>query len=200
MAVEERIVLLGAVAVAIARCDGEGLDLALDACHRHDTASRDLPAAILQGIPYSGFPGAIDALGRWASRRDEPPTLRSDPPPSSGDGPAVVGDRIFREVYGSQADRVLQELRGHAPSLERWIVDFAYGTVMAGGLPLVDIEALGVASLVAQGRRRPLHSHLRGALRTGWSPDDLREYVARVSVGCRPGISEYAAAVIAGFE
>ncbi len=205
MAVEERVILLGRVALAIASCDSDQLDQSLVACSTSVDAARDLPDAILQGIPYSGFPGAIDALGRWARLVEQPaaPAHGSSRSPVARSGGRVtrdVGRDNFERVYGAQSDRVLGDLRTFAPALESWILEFAYGTVMSDGLELFDIEALGVASLLGQARRRPLHSHLRGAVRVGWDPEELREFVERLSPWCDNDLVAHAIDVIAGLD
>ncbi|MEM7261790.1 MAG: hypothetical protein AAF488_07335 [Planctomycetota bacterium] len=173
---------LGRVAVAIARCDAEALDAALAECAEEPAAASDVVDAILQGIPYSGFPGAIDALGRWSTLDGSVPAAQWG---SEAEGSAAdVGVANFSEVYGEVADRVRAELERFHPELERWIIEFAYGRVMGRSpLTLADKEALGVASLLGQGRRRPLRSHVRGALRTGWEPQALLAYLEDLHPG-----------------
>ena len=81
--------------------------------------------------------------------------------------------------------------------LAQWILGFAYGTVMERGvLDLATIEGLAVASLVGQRRRAPLHSHLRGALRNGWSGPALRELLSRLEAESDPATIDFARAVI----
>ncbi len=119
----------------------------------------EVEETILQSIPYSGFPAAVEALG-W---------LREQHP----DGASRLAaqeheDSFFAQVYGEGEAKVRASLQDRHPDLERWIIDFAYGTVMESSwFSSATIEALAVASLIGQGRLRPLHSHLRGALRTG---------------------------------
>ncbi|OUU21716.1 MAG: hypothetical protein CBC13_08680 [Planctomycetia bacterium TMED53] len=119
---------------------------------------------ILQSIPYSGFPGAVEAFG-WL--RSEVPEEASESRPSN--------DRdVFQEVYGGATDKVLGELSRRHMDLEMWIREFAYRSVM-GTSPwqTVDLEFLAVSSLLAQARMTPFHSHLRGALRCGATAEEL---------------------------
>ncbi|MGE3163623.1 MAG: hypothetical protein AB7O52_01815 [Planctomycetota bacterium] len=194
------------VACAVARADSAALEASLMEClHEPGLDPEVVAEAILQGIPYSGFPGAVEALGLWRSHTNtaiasdalglpvsptEPPT----PPPTAG---LDRGAQVFAEIYGDLAPRVRAELRRRHPHLEAWIISFAYGGVMAGSrLALLTIEALGVASLLVQARRPPLHSHLRGALRTGWSSADLNALITELESQCDAETLAFARSVI----
>ncbi|MHC4936048.1 MAG: carboxymuconolactone decarboxylase family protein [Planctomycetota bacterium] len=146
---------------------------------------------LLQGIPYSGFPGAVEALG--ALRELAPPFSPPEgAPPSEEEIPPT-----FRAVYRGGAEGVREALTTRHPVLAQWILGFAYGTVMERGvLNLATIEGLAVASLVGQRRRAPLHSHLRGALRNGWSGPALRELLSRLEAESDPATIDFARAVI----
>lgn len=157
-------------------------------------AASDAPTvaeALLQGIPYSGFPGAVEALGLLHERDATPP--RAPGPFEVEDPPAA-----FRAVYRDGTEAVRAALRDRHPDLERWILSFAYGTVMGRGLLELDIlEGLAVASLVGQRRRAPLHSHLRGALRTGWSAEELTELLDALAPLADAGTVAFARKIIA---
>ncbi|MCA8961956.1 MAG: carboxymuconolactone decarboxylase family protein [Planctomycetes bacterium] len=186
----ERIAALCRVAWAIGRRDSTRLDAALDACAASESRCH-VVEAILQGIPYSGFPSAIEALGRWSDRERAGGFAADRPVEVEGSDSERVtrGRQIFEAVYGRLTDRVLSTLRSRHPDLERWILGFAYGRVMGRGhLELADLEALGVASLLGQGLLAPLHSHLRGAHRMGWSKEDLRNLVRLLAADDSAGI------------
>lgn len=137
--------------------------------------------AILQTVPYSGFPGAIEAFSIWEAFGL--PSIRRLPADRSLEEWTALGAETFTAVYGRVSTRVLDQLAGYEPRLRDWILSFAYGQVMAGGiLPPGAIEAIGVASLIGQSsdgeaRVAPLRSHLRGALRAGWTSDELRDWI-----------------------
>lgn len=205
------------LACAIARADREAVVAALDTCALEPQLDPEIVSeAILQGIPYSGFPGAVEALGLWIDRLAaskepmvpaRPPaptpvvgrkvTARAGAPGSSPTSARERGGRVFAEVYGDLAPRVRAELHRRHPHLEAWIISFAYGEVMASSeLELSSLEALGVASLLGQGRRAPLHSHVRGALRTGWIATELDELLSALAPGCDADILEFARSVL----
>ncbi|MDE0960328.1 MAG: carboxymuconolactone decarboxylase family protein [Planctomycetota bacterium] len=142
------------------------LDKALEWAVEHN-ALFSVEQAILLSIPYSGFPAAVETLG-WL-RQKHP---QAQPPPEPV--PDSATESIFQQVYGDGEPKVRASLRHRHPDLEAWIIDFAYGTVMSSSsLPTATIEALAVSSLIAQGRMTPLHSHLRGALRSGLAPQSI---------------------------
>lgn len=192
-AASPRIVALCRLAIAVAAPRPGRLDEAIAQCRgASGLRSDDVVEAILQAVPYSGIPGAVEALTAWrsGSTSSVEPKRAPLPPPSCA---AETGARIFAEVYGNQAARVRTELARLHPVLSSWVIEFAYGTVMGrGALPLHDLEALGVASLLGQGRRVPLRSHVRGALRTGWQPVELRALLVELASWCDPEIVAHA--------
>ena len=131
-----------------------------------NTETEKVTEVILQSIPYSGFPAAVEALG-W---------LRDLSPDSAIEAREDQSRNVFEEVYGGASEKVADQLHRPHPDLKEWILGFAYGTVMGSGpLSSVELEILAVSSLLAQSRMTPFHSHLRGALRCGATRDDLTE-------------------------
>ena len=131
-----------------------------------NTETEKVAEVILQSIPYSGFPAAVEALG-W---------LRDLDPDSTMEAREDQSRNVFEEVYGGASEKVTNQLQRRHPDLKEWILGFAYGTVMGSGpLSSVELEILAVSSLLAQSRMTPFHSHLRGALRCGATRDDLNE-------------------------
>ncbi len=199
--VECAIPLCG-VALAIAQARPQALRDALARCQAHCALSNlDVEEAILQGIPYSGFPGAVEALGLWHDLLEGKGTSvastapRSAPtrPAPNAEGNRTEGKKIFAEIYGELEGRVRAQLRRRHPVLEQWILEFAYTTVMGRGvLPLAVLEGLAVASLLGQRRRTPLHSHLRGALRNGWKLEQLSALLDELAPQCDEEMIRYA--------
>jgi len=188
---------LARLALAIADPRALAVDAALAAALAAGAEPPRIAEAILQGIPYSGFPGAVEALGLLHDHvRFTPlaprPGVTEDPADPAG-LPAA-----FRAVYRDGASAVRAALRERHPDLERWILGFAYGEVMGRGiLSLAELEGLAVGSLVGQRRRTPLHSHLRGALRTGWSAGDLGTLLGTLAPEADAATLAFARAVVA---
>ena len=131
-----------------------------------NTETEKVTEVILQSIPYSGFPAAVEALG-W---------LRDLSPDSAIEAREDQSRNVFEEVYGGASEKVADQLHRRQPDLKEWILGFAYGTVMgSGSLSSVELEILAVSSLLAQSRMTPFHSHLRGALRCGATKGDLSD-------------------------
>lgn len=192
-----RATLLCKVALAVGRSDPQALRRALVACQSHPALPLgDVEEALLQGIPFSGFPGAVEALGAWRALGGGVSTVEETPPPTATHGAAV-----FERVYGEVAPRVRLELAQRHPLLERWIIEFAYGRVMGRArFELALVEALGIASLLGQGRLAPLHSHLRGALRTGWSARELSSLLDALAEAAPAPALQEARRFLARFE
>ncbi|MFN0006358.1 MAG: carboxymuconolactone decarboxylase family protein [Planctomycetota bacterium] len=84
------------------------------------------------------------------------------------------GVALFERIYADDAEPVRAMLaRGH-PELERWVLEHAYGRVLARpGLSPDRRELLAVVALAALGQERQLASHARGALRCGATAEEL---------------------------
>ncbi|CAH0306771.1 carboxymuconolactone decarboxylase [bacteria symbiont BFo1 of Frankliniella occidentalis] len=93
----------------------------------------------------------------------------------------------------------LSELDASLPAL---ITDYAFGAVVGRpGLDLRTREMLTVASLVTLGNAMPqLELHMRAALNTGVTPEELLEIVIQMAVyagvpACMNGLTAYRAAM-----
>ena len=79
-------------------------------------------------------------------------------------------------VYGSNFERLRANIQVLHPALDAWMVTEGYGrTLSRPGLDLARRELAIVAQVAVQGAERQLHSHLRGALNAGVTPEVLEE-------------------------
>lgn len=84
------------------------------------------------------------------------------------------GYELQSQVYGSNVERLRDNLKELSPELAVWTVMIGYGLVLSRpGLPRYQRELLEVAVLAVQGFPRQLHSHLRGALNLGASAQEV---------------------------
>jgi alkylhydroperoxidase/carboxymuconolactone decarboxylase family protein YurZ len=114
-----------------------------------------------------GVPSMLDGLELLR----EMPDLRG----TSSSSKAGGGKRILRRVYGEQTDRLIENLRLLHRELPDWIIHDVYGKVFGRkGLTLRERELCNVIVLGYQGLHRQLKSHVRGVLRTGMPPSELR--------------------------
>lgn len=107
----------------------------------------------------------------------------SDPLPHPDDRYARGWARL-REIDGDAGERVVASLRGVAPDLGRYIIEFAFGDVYSRpGLGLREREIATVAALVALGTATPqLRVHLGAALNVGVTPAELVEVIVQMAV------------------
>jgi len=84
------------------------------------------------------------------------------------------GERLFREIYRDQADEVLRRIDRAAPGFSAWILEDAYGRVLArDGLTTLDRELLAIVALAVLDCPSQQKSHVRGALRLGASLEQI---------------------------
>lgn len=126
---------------------------------------------ILQSILMVGYPRALVAFGLWrkVSRLIAP---ESDP---SAEYSHVTewtaqGEETCSVVYGSNYQRLRENVRDLHPALDLWMITEGYGRTMSrSGLDLLRRELCIVAQTAVLEVPRQLHSHLRGSLHAGAS-------------------------------
>jgi 4-carboxymuconolactone decarboxylase len=132
--------------------------------------------ALLTLAPFCGYPRTLDAIGEV--RALLPATSR----PASAPESAARGAAFFDVVYGDDAVRVRENLRALDPEVAGWIERDAYGKVLSRGeIPASLRERIGVVLLVAQGLRKQLSGHLRGAMHFGATTDEVAAFLAAAS-------------------
>ena len=126
-----------------------------------------------------GFPSMIRGLELIAAV--SPAVSGSGRHRKSPEALRASGHKTFRRVYGSQSDRVLAFLDSLGAGMSASILEHAYGSVFSRrGLSLAEREVLTIVVLCAHRHSKQLYGHLRGALRSGVTEDDLRTILARL--------------------
>ena len=132
---------------------------------------------LLQSMLVVGYPLALVAFGVWrevgggaaAARHAAEPLAHGDWQTWADRGAAVC-----RDVYGRAYHKLLVNLRALHPALEDLVLVDAYGKVIGRpGLDLKRRELATVAAIAVLGAAQQLHSHLRGALNTGASVEQV---------------------------
>jgi len=132
---------------------------------------------LLQSMLVVGYPLALVAFGVWrevggpadARGHAAEPLAHQDWQSWADRGAAVC-----RDVYGRAYHKLLVNLRELHPALEHLVLVDAYGKVIGRpGLDLKRRELATVAAIAVLGTAQQLHSHLRGALNTGATPDEV---------------------------
>jgi len=141
---------------------------------------------LLQSMLVVGYPLALVAFGVWREVRGSAATGRHTAEPLTHEDWQAWADRgaaVCRDVYGRAYHKLLVSLRALHPALEDLVLVDAYGKVIGRpGLDLRRRELATVAAIAVLGTAQQLHSHLRGALNTGASVEQVEavlELVAR---------------------
>ena len=167
------------VAAAVARGRPEELEARLGASRDAGVPSLWIEELLLQSMLVVGYPLALVAFGVWRTV--------SGSVPASEDGEAVEalahadweawaqrGAAVCRAVYGRAFHKLLVNLRALHPALEDLVLVDAYGKVIGRpGLDLKRRELTTIAATVVLGTAQQLHSHLRGALNTGATREEV---------------------------
>lgn len=169
-----------------------GADAEVEAALRRaavDAEPRQVDEAILQSCLFLGFPAALEAAAAWREiRGSAPPDEDPLAPPARAMERAGRGEQLCRMVYGGAYQTLRRNVADANPALDRLMVETGYGTVLARpGLDPASRELCLVAVLAVQARDRQLYSHLRGALRTGASPEQVE---AALEIGLAGGSEE----------
>ena len=165
------------LAAAVAEGDVSELQERLAAAQGAGVSSLWIEELLLQSMLVVGYPLALVAFGVW--REIAGPTAdggHAAEPLAHEDWQAWAdrGAAVCREVYGRAYHKLLLNLRGLHPALEDLVLVDAYGKVIGRpGLDLKRRELATVAAIAVLGTAQQLHSHLRGALNTGASVEQV---------------------------
>ncbi len=172
------------VAAAVACGRVSDLEARLAAARDAEVPALWIDELLLQSMLVVGYPLALVAFGVW--RAVDGPA----PAPESGaeelahadwESWAARGAAVCREVYGRAYHKLLLNLRALHPALEDLVLVDAYGKVIGRpGLDLKRRELTTIAALAVLGTAQQLHSHLRGALNTGATAEEIDAVLALV--------------------
>jgi L-asparaginase II/alkylhydroperoxidase/carboxymuconolactone decarboxylase family protein YurZ len=173
---------LARVAAAQAARDLPALDRGLEgvaaAVEAGNLSDLEVEEALVQSYLFLGYPSALEALARWRRVRRRPAVGAVNEVPECW---AERGPEVCNQVYGAQYAELRKNIAALHPDLDRWMVVEGYGKVLGRpGLPLRDRELLIAAVLAVQDAPRQLHSHLRGALRTGVTVAEVEELLDEI--------------------
>jgi alkylhydroperoxidase/carboxymuconolactone decarboxylase family protein YurZ len=171
---EPRVRTLVGGVVAVWRGDWAALCAWIDAARGRGQARADFEEALLQAVLFCGFPRAVTAFEQLEQR------WPAAAPPAGGGLPAAeqprAGRELFAGVYGRNGAAVEAMLRGFHADFHAFVLDVAYGRVLARPhLPPRERELLAIALLAAQDQPRQFAGHARGAVSFGATDAELRE-------------------------
>ena len=178
------------LAAAVAEGDVSELQERLAAAQGAGVSSRWIEELLLQSMLVVGYPLALVAFAVW--REIAGPTAEGGhaaEPLAHEDWQAWAdrGAAVCREVYGRAYHKLLLNLRALHPALEDLVLVDAYGKVIGRpGLDLKRRELATVAAIAVLGTAQQLHSHLRGALNTGASAEEVEAVLELVAGDLSP--------------
>jgi 3-oxoadipate enol-lactonase/4-carboxymuconolactone decarboxylase len=102
---------------------------------------------------------------------------------------AVTGDdgmRIRREVLGDEyVDRAVERSDEFTAEFQDLITRYAWGEIWARpGLDRRTRSVITLTALVSGGHLEELAAHVRGALRNGLAPDEIKEILLQTAIYC----------------
>lgn len=136
---------------------------------------------LLQSLLNVGYPLALVAFGVWRSVAGEPAAPSESVAHPDWERWTTRGVEACSAVYGRTFHKLMLNLRSLHPAIEPLVLVDAYGKIL--GRPALDSkrrELCTLAAIAMQNAPRQLHAHLRGALNTGSSREEVDEVIALV--------------------
>lgn len=171
------------IAVATATGDETKLRDRMTAARAANVAPQWVDELLLQSFLNVGYPLALVAFGVWRSVTGAGPPQGRGEPVAHADWERWTkrGVEACGEVYGRTYHKLLLNLRALHPAIEPLVVVDAYGKILGRpGLDSKRRELCTLAAIAMQNTPRQLHAHLRGALNTGSTREEVDEVIAIV--------------------
>jgi 4-carboxymuconolactone decarboxylase len=175
------------VAVAIAKGDDVALRERLQAARGAGVPALWIEELLLQSLLNVGYPLTLAAFAVWRDLAG--PVKDAGEPVVHALWPQWVerGAKACGEVYGRTYHKLMLNLRGLHPALEPLVVVDAYGKILGRpGLATKQRELCTLAAIAVLNAPRQLHAHLRGALNTGSTREEVDTVLALVELDLTP--------------
>ena len=179
--IEPRTIALIRVALAIAIGDETKARDRMIAARAAGVPDLWIDEILLQSFLNVGYPLALMAFGVW--RAVAGPVKDAGEPIAHGlwEDWTRRGAETCGAVYGRTFHKLMQNLKGLHPALEALVLVDAYGKVIGRpGLDLRRRELCTLAAVATLTTPKQLHAHLRGAINTGSTREDVDAVLAIV--------------------
>ena len=179
--IEPRTIALIRVALAIAIGDEVKARDRMIAARAAGVPDQWIDEILLQSFLNVGYPLALMAFGVW--RAVAGPVKDGGEPIAHGlwEDWTRRGAETCGAVYGRTFHKLMQNLKGLHPALEALVLVDAYGKVIGRpGLDLRRRELCTLAAVATLTTPKQLHAHLRGAINTGSTREDVDAVLAVV--------------------
>ena len=184
---DPRTIALIRVALAIAIGDEAKARDRMIAARAAGVPDQWIDEILLQSFLNVGYPLALMAFGVW--RAVAGPVKDAGEPIAHGlwEDWTRRGAETCGAVYGRTFHKLMQNLKGLHPALEALVLVDAYGKVIGRpGLDLRRRELCTLAAVATLTTPKQLHAHLRGALNTGSTKEDVDAVLAIVEQDLAP--------------
>ena len=183
MSLDPQTLALVRIAVATATGDESKLRDRMIAARAAGVPPLWVEELLLQSFLNVGYPLALVAFGVWRSVAGGGAVPDGGEPIAHPDWERWTkrGVEACAEVYGRTYHKLMLNLRALHPAIEPLVVVDAYGKILGRpGLDSKRRELCTLAAIAMQNAPRQLHAHLRGAINTGSTRDDVDEVIALV--------------------
>lgn len=183
MSLDQQTLALVRIAVATATGDEGKLRERMLAAKGLEVPPLWVEELLLQTFLNVGYPLALVAFGVWRTLQ---PTAETGSEPIAHpewERWSERGVQACSEVYGRTYHKLLLNLRALHPAIEPLVLVDAYGKIL--GRPALDSkkrELCTLAAIAMLNAPRQLHAHLRGALNTGSTREDVDEVLGIVEL------------------
>jgi 4-carboxymuconolactone decarboxylase len=184
---DPQTVALVRIATATAQGDEAVLRERMIAARALQVPAAWIEELLLQSFLNVGYPLALVAFAVWRAV--------AGPPKETGEAIAHAewerwlkrGEEACAEVYGRTFHKLLLNLRALHPAIEPLVVVDAYGKILSRpGLDTKRRELCTLAAIAMLRAERQLHAHLRGALNTGSTREEVDAVLAVIEADLDP--------------
>jgi 4-carboxymuconolactone decarboxylase len=169
----EQILVLARISSCVALRDEPKLREEFQIAFKHGIPINQIREAVLQTFLMAGYPATINAFILLNEvTGDDPEFFRQEP--GSLEEWKSQGEELCREVYGSQYENLVHNMKQLHPDLADWMIVEGYGKVLSRPFLSPVVRELLIIAMTAVLRvERQFYSHVRGALNVGTSPEQI---------------------------
>jgi len=184
---DARTLALVRIATATATGDEAKLRERMIAARAAEVPAGWVEELLLQSFLNVGYPLALVAFGVWREVAG-PPKETGEPIAHPEWGRWTErGVKACAEIYGRTYHKLMVNLRALHPAIEPLVVVDAYGKILSRpGLDTKRRELCTLAAIAMLRADRQLHAHLRGALNTGSTREEVDAVLAVVEPDLDP--------------
>ncbi len=138
---------------------------------------------LLQSVLMVGWPRTLVAAGLWRAESGTPADADDrDLDYTAAPEWQARGEATCSLIYGENYAKLRRNVKTLHPALDAWMLTEGYGrTLSRPGLDLKRRELCIIAQTAVLDTPRQLHSHLRGALHAGATPDEVEAVIYSVN-------------------